>query len=40
MIDAMVEIIPAQTHLYRTMRPLATIEAAKQWQQTEWSQNA
>ncbi len=40
MIDAMVEIIPAENHLYRTMRPMATIEAAKQWQQTEWSQNA
>jgi NADP-dependent 3-hydroxy acid dehydrogenase YdfG len=40
MIDAMVEIIPADEHLYRTMRPLATIDAAKQWQATEWSQNA
>lgn len=40
MIDAMVEIIPADTHLYRTMRPLATIDAAKQWQATEWTQNA
>ncbi|RAQ11142.1 short-chain dehydrogenase [Burkholderia cepacia] len=40
MIDAMVEIIPADTHLYRTMRPLATIDAAKQWQETEWTQNA
>ncbi|MFV0678533.1 SDR family oxidoreductase [Variovorax sp. tm] len=40
MIDAMVEIIPAKEHLYRTMRPLATIDAAKQWQATEWSQNA
>ncbi|CAB3702403.1 hypothetical protein LMG3458_02730 [Achromobacter deleyi] len=40
MIDAMVEIIPAEKHLYRTMRPLATIDAAKQWQATEWSQNA
>ncbi len=40
MIDAMVEIIPAEEHLYRTMRPLATIDAAKQWQATEWSQNA
>ncbi|MET4575974.1 SDR family oxidoreductase [Ottowia thiooxydans] len=40
MIDAMVEIIPAADHLYRTMRPLATIDAAKQWQATEWSQNA
>jgi NADP-dependent 3-hydroxy acid dehydrogenase YdfG len=40
MIDAMVEIIPADEHLYRTMRPLATIEAARQWQATEWSQNA
>ncbi|WP_175889691.1 SDR family oxidoreductase [Burkholderia cepacia] len=40
MIDAMVEIIPADTHLYRTMRPLATIDAAKQWQATEWTQDA
>ncbi|MGF6212647.1 SDR family oxidoreductase [Comamonas sp. 4034] len=40
MIDAMVEIIPAEQHLYRTMRPLSTIDAAKQWQTTEWSQNA
>ena len=40
MIDAMVEIIPADTHSYRTMRPLATIDAAKQWQETEWTQNA
>lgn len=40
MIDAMVEIIPADQHLYRTMRPLATIDAAKQWQETEWTQNA
>lgn len=40
MIDAMVEIIPAKEHPYRTMRPLATVDAAKQWQATEWSQNA
>ncbi|MBB1626377.1 SDR family oxidoreductase [Achromobacter sp. UMC71] len=40
MIDAMVEIIPADEHLYRTMRPQATIDVAKQWQATEWSQNA
>lgn len=40
MIDAMVEIIPADKHLYRTMRPMATIDAAKQWQATEWSQDA
>lgn len=40
MIDAMVEIIPADDHLYRTMRPLATIDAAHAWQQTEWTQNA
>jgi NADP-dependent 3-hydroxy acid dehydrogenase YdfG len=40
MIDAMVEVIPAKEHLYRTMRPMATIDAAKQWQATEWSQNA
>ncbi|HZF83751.1 MAG TPA: SDR family oxidoreductase [Burkholderiaceae bacterium] len=40
MIDAMVEIIPAKEHLYRTMRPLGTIDAARQWQETEWTQNA
>jgi short-subunit dehydrogenase len=40
MIDAMVEIIPAEEHLYRTMRPHDTINAAKQWQETEWTQNA
>ncbi|WP_100468563.1 SDR family oxidoreductase [Mycobacteroides abscessus] len=40
MIDAMVEIIPADEHLYRTMRPLATIDVAKGWQETEWTQNA
>ncbi|WP_165614659.1 SDR family NAD(P)-dependent oxidoreductase, partial [Mycobacteroides chelonae] len=40
MIDAMVEIIPADEHLYRTMRPLATVEVAKGWQNTEWTQNA
>lgn len=40
MIDAMVEVIPAEEHLYRTMRPLDTIKAARQWQETEWTQNA
>ncbi|MFD9901913.1 SDR family oxidoreductase [Mesorhizobium sp. NPDC059025] len=40
MIDAMVEIIPAEEHLYRTMRPLGTIATARQWQETEWTQNA
>ncbi|MNL73853.1 short chain dehydrogenase [compost metagenome] len=40
MIDAMVEIIPAKEHLYRTMRPFATVDVAKQWQETEWTQNA
>lgn len=40
MVNAMVEIIPAKEHLYRTMRPLTTIDAAKQWQEMEWSQNA
>lgn len=39
MIDAMVDIIPADKHLYRTMRPMATIEAAKKWQETEWTQD-
>jgi short-subunit dehydrogenase len=40
MIDAMVEIIPAEEHLYRTMRPHATSDVARQWQETEWTQNA
>lgn len=40
MVDAMVEIVLADEHLYRTMRPHATIDAAKQWQETEWTQNA
>lgn len=40
MIEAMVEIIPAEEHLYRTMRPFDTVAAAKQWQETEWTQNA
>lgn len=40
MIDAMVEVIPADDHLYRTMRPMETIDAAKQWQQTEWTQHS
>ena len=40
MIDAMVEVIPADEHLYRTMLPAETIEWAKQWQETEWTQNA
>ena len=40
MIDAMVEIIPAEDHLYRTMRPLATIDTVKHWQESEWTQNA
>ncbi len=40
MIDAMVAVIPAADHLYRTMRPEATVEQAKQWQQTEWTQHS
>lgn len=40
MIDAMVKVIPADDHLYRTMRPMETIDAAKQWQQTEWTQHS
>ncbi|MEN3221364.1 SDR family oxidoreductase [Mycolicibacterium porcinum] len=40
MIDAMVEVAVAGDHLYRTMRPLATIDTAKQWQESEWTQNA
>lgn len=40
MIDAMVEIIPAEDHLYRTMLPVETIDVVKQWQETEWTQNA
>ncbi|EIU5457914.1 TPA: SDR family oxidoreductase [Pseudomonas aeruginosa] len=40
MIDAMVEIITAENHLYRTMLPSETIDAAKKWQETEWTQSA
>ncbi|MFF3223224.1 SDR family oxidoreductase [Nocardia suismassiliense] len=40
MIDAMVEAITAPEPLYRTMRPMETIAVAKQWQETEWTQNA
>lgn len=40
MVDAMVESIIADDPDYRTMRPLATIDAAKQWQKTEWTQKA
>ncbi|WP_194820201.1 SDR family oxidoreductase [Nocardia sp. XZ_19_385] len=40
MIDAMVEVIATTEHLYRTMRPMETVAAAKQWQETEWAQNA
>jgi hypothetical protein len=40
MIDAMVEIIPAEDHLYRTMRLFETVDASKKWQETEWTQNA
>ncbi len=39
MIDAMVEVIPAEEHLYRTMRPAEAVEQAKQSQETEWAQN-
>ena len=40
MVDAMVETITADNPDYRTMRPLETIDAAKQWQETEWTQKA
>lgn len=40
MVDAMVETIVSDSPDYRTMRPLETIEAAKQWQETEWTQKA
>lgn len=40
MIDAMVETITAEAPDYRTMRPQETIDAAKQWQETEWTQKA
>ena len=39
MIDAMVAMIPADEHAYRTMRPLETIDAAKEWQAAEWTQH-
>ncbi|WP_018155491.1 SDR family oxidoreductase [Demetria terragena] len=40
MVDAMVETIVSDDPDYRTMRPLDTIDAAKQWQETEWTQKA
>lgn len=40
MIDAMVDVITSDDPLYRTMRPQETITAAKQWQETEWTQHA
>ena len=40
MVDAMVETIISENPDYRTMRPLETIDAAKQWQETEWTQKA
>ncbi len=40
MIDAMVEVIPADEHPYRTMRPAEAIAQAKQWQEFEWTQSA
>lgn len=36
MIDAMVDIIPADHHLYRTMRPEATIEVTRTAQAAAW----
>lgn len=40
MIDAMVDTITSDNPDYRTMRPQETITAAKQWQETEWTQKA
>jgi len=40
MIDAMVEIIPASEHLYRTDAPTRHRGCGEQWQETEWTQNA
>ncbi|MDN5586633.1 MULTISPECIES: SDR family oxidoreductase [unclassified Corynebacterium] len=40
MVDAMVETITSDNPDYRTMRPQETIAAAKQWQETEWTQKA
>jgi hypothetical protein len=37
MIDAIVEIVPATSHLYRTMRPLETIDEIKANQAEQWS---
>jgi short-subunit dehydrogenase len=37
MIDAMIEIIPAKKHLYRTMRPLETIDEIKAAQADQWT---
>jgi short-subunit dehydrogenase len=40
MIDAMIDIIPADDHLYRTMLPVAAQVVAKEWQLAEWTQKA
>lgn len=40
MIDAMVETIMSDNPDYRTMLPHETVDAAKQWQDTEWTQKA
>jgi short-subunit dehydrogenase len=38
MIDAMVEIIPAKSHLYRTMRPFSTADEIKETQAAQWDE--
>lgn len=40
MISTMVQVISTEEHPYRTMRPLDTIDIAKQWQEMEWTQNS
>ena len=36
MIDAMVEVIPADTHQYRTVKPDEIVDMLKQSQANEW----
>lgn len=39
-VDAMVDMIPADDHAYRTMLPSETVDAVKQSQQAGWTQNS
>jgi hypothetical protein len=36
MIDVMVEVIPADNHMYRTVKPDGMVDTLKQVQANEW----